>query len=52
MIDALSHCHEKGISHRDMKAENIFVDQDYNIKIGDFGFAASNGEKADRDGLF
>lgn len=52
MIDALTHCHNKGISHRDMKAENIFVDQDYNIKIGDFGFAASNGEKADRDGLF
>jgi serine/threonine protein kinase len=30
-----------------MKAENIFLDSNYDIKIGDFGFAASTGEKAD-----
>jgi serine/threonine protein kinase len=42
-MDALEFCHGKGISHRDMKAENIFVDNEYNIKIGDFGFAAALG---------
>jgi serine/threonine protein kinase len=32
--------HLNGISHRDMKPENILVDEILNIKIADFGFAS------------
>ena len=29
--------HQKGVSHRDIKPGNIFLDQDFNPHIGDFG---------------
>ena len=34
-----------------MKAENMFMDSNYDLKVGDFGFAAGWG-KADENGLF
>uniref|UniRef100_A0A7S0I3Y1 non-specific serine/threonine protein kinase n=1 Tax=Hanusia phi TaxID=3032 RepID=A0A7S0I3Y1_9CRYP len=36
---ALSHVHEIGILHRDLKPMNIFVDRHGNVKLGDFGLA-------------
>ena len=41
MFSGLLHIYTRGFSHRDLKPENILLDTNYNIKIVDFGFAAS-----------
>lgn len=41
LISALEECNSKGISHRDLKLENIFLDGSFNMKIGDFGCSSS-----------
>jgi serine/threonine protein kinase len=40
MLSAVEDMHSKGISHRDLKLENILVDSDLNLKIADFGYAS------------
>lgn len=39
--------HSKKILHRDIKPQNVFIDENMNIKIGDFGVSkilASTGQ--------
>lgn len=39
LASGISYIHKSGLIHRDMKPSNIFIGEDYHIKIGDFGLA-------------
>lgn len=41
MIAGYKSLHENKLVHRDLKPENLFLGNNGQIKIGDFGFAAS-----------
>ncbi|MCL4160433.1 UNVERIFIED_CONTAM: hypothetical protein GTU68_034726, partial [Idotea baltica] len=39
ILTAVQYCHQKGVVHRDLKAENLLHDESEGIKLADFGFA-------------
>lgn len=39
IISALQYMHSNRVIHRDLKMGNIFIDENMDLKIGDFGLA-------------
>jgi serine/threonine protein kinase len=42
VVEAIRHIHSKGISHRDIKTENVMIGENGIVKLIDFGFATTS----------
>ncbi|PON74568.1 Calcium/calmodulin-dependent/calcium-dependent protein kinase [Parasponia andersonii] len=50
LISAVDFCHSRGVSHRDLKPDNLLLDENGDLKISDFGLSALP-EQLRNDGL-
>lgn len=49
LIDAVDFCHNRGVYHRDLKLENLLLDENGNLKVSDFGLSALAESKQQDD---
>lgn len=49
LLNGVKYCHDKGISHRDLKMENLLLDSQFNLKIIDFGLSCKFNKSPESD---
>jgi serine/threonine protein kinase/membrane-associated phospholipid phosphatase len=49
LTEAVAAAHAKGITHRDLKPDNVMLTESGHVKVLDFGLAKLKGEPQDRD---
>lgn len=42
LIEALEYCHNHGVVHLDINSSNLLLNEDFHLKICDFGYARAN----------
>ncbi|XP_050746270.1 testis-specific serine/threonine-protein kinase 3 isoform X4 [Drosophila biarmipes] len=47
LVSAVEYIHNKGVVHRDIKCENLLLDENWNLKLIDFGFARKDTRTPD-----
>ena len=49
MINCIEYLQQHNIMHRDLKPQNMMLDENYNIKLIDFGDARKVDDQLDED---
>ena len=47
MVECVENCHKEGICHRNLKLENFYLGNNFDLKFGGFGYATENKENLD-----
>lgn len=50
LVEAIIYLHNRGISHRDIKIDNVLLHSSLSLKLGDFGWATDEEESNRRAG--